>query len=344
MLLELFENVKIYGRYVKTNGLDEFEYWNKIKEFLNKPEQKKGLENINCILLKKKELSNGDADNKKVNLNELLELAYNLGQKSIEAKSNDIKIQDLITNTYIILNQEENNQIRTDIQIQDLITNLNNHIISLMNVIQTGGTGDYEPFYSENIDELTIANEDYRRVIYTGPNQQFVLMSIEPKDDIKMEIHKEHDQFIRIEQGEGKAIIGKTEYNLKDDTGLIIPAGMPHQIINTSSTKKLKLYTIYSPKEHPEGLVQSTNPDKQEIESEQETNSDSQTKSEIKSDSEPKVIPDIKKVITDTKNVINDLKKVMEDSKEQVGGFDDKYYLKYLKYRTKYYSLKKYTK
>ena len=145
----------------------------------------------------------------------------------------------------------------------------------------------YEPFYSDNIEKLTKDNQDYRRVLYTGPNQQFVLMSIQPKDEIKMEIHEDHDQFIRIEQGEGKAIIGKTEYVLKDDTGLIIPAGMPHQIINTSSTKTMKLYTIYSPKEHPKNLVQTTNPDKQ-----------------------------------------------------VGGGLNNKYYLKYLKYKTKYSSLK----
>ena len=86
-------------------------------------------------------------------------------------------------------------------------------------------------------------------------------MSINPGDDIKMEIHNDHDQFLRIEQGEGKAIINGKEYILKEDTGIIVPAGSPHQIINTNSIP-LKLYSIYSPPEHPDKLVQSTNPDK----------------------------------------------------------------------------------
>ena len=133
-----------------------------------------------------------------------------------------------------------------------------------INLIQLGGNGetDIDPFYSIDIEELTKQNNDYRRVIFTGQNQQFVLMSIPPKDNIKMEIHKSHDQFIRIEEGEGEAIIGISTYKLQDNTAFIIPAGVSHQIINTSEKQPLKLYTIYSPPEHPDKLIQKTNPDK----------------------------------------------------------------------------------
>ena len=120
------------------------------------------------------------------------------------------------------------------------------------------------PFYTEDIELLTNQNHDYRRVIYDGFNQQLVLMSIEPYDDIELETHETHDQFIRIEQGEGKAIIDNKEYYLKDNTALIIPAKSSHQIINTSPTMTLKLYTIYSPSpfEHEPNLIQHTNPNR----------------------------------------------------------------------------------
>lgn len=98
-------------------------------------------------------------------------------------------------------------------------------------------------------------------MIFTGKEQQFVLMSINPGDDIKMEVHKDHDQFLRIEQGAGQAIINNIKYNLKEDSVIIVPAGLPHQIINTG-TISLKLYSIYSPPEHPTKLVQPSNPDK----------------------------------------------------------------------------------
>lgn len=122
-----------------------------------------------------------------------------------------------------------------------------------------------KPFYTENIQSLVEQNNSYRKVIFTGNNQQLVLMSIGPNDSIPMEIHEEHDQFIRIESGEGIGIVGGTEYILKDDSAIIIPAGMPHQIINTNSTEQLKLYTIYSPPEHPKNLIQHSNPNLNKI-------------------------------------------------------------------------------
>lgn len=119
-----------------------------------------------------------------------------------------------------------------------------------------------EIFYTKNLEELTKNNNEYRKVIFTGGFEQLVLMSINPLDDIKMEIHETHDQFIRIEQGYGKAIVGEKEFILEDNSAIIIPAGTPHQIINTNSKEKLKLYSIYSPPEHPDNLIQHSNPDK----------------------------------------------------------------------------------
>ncbi len=119
-----------------------------------------------------------------------------------------------------------------------------------------------KPFYTKNLEKLTSNNDSYRKVIFTGVNTQLVLMSIQPQEDIKMEVHQDHDQFIRIEQGDGKAIIDGLEYELKDDSAVIVPAGTFHQIINTSLDKPLKLYTLYSPPEHKDKLVQQTNPDK----------------------------------------------------------------------------------
>lgn len=112
-----------------------------------------------------------------------------------------------------------------------------------------------------DIEKATIENEDYRRVLYTTKQNQLVLMSIPPQDDIPCETHDDITQFIRVEKGEGIAYINKNLYKLTDGISLDIPAGTKHQIINTSD-QPLKLYTIYSPAEHPSGLVQKTNPAK----------------------------------------------------------------------------------
>ena len=113
-------------------------------------------------------------------------------------------------------------------------------------------------FY-KNIETETLKNTNYRNVLYTSKNQQIVLMSLKPLDNIPMEIHKEHDQFIRIEKGEGEglAIINNIEYKLHDGIAIIIPAGIYHKIINMSLTNLLQLYTIYSSPEHKQGLYQA---------------------------------------------------------------------------------------
>lgn len=117
-----------------------------------------------------------------------------------------------------------------------------------------------QKIFCENVNTNTLNNENYRKVAFTGTNMQFVYMSINPLDTIHMEIHEHTDQFIKIEQGTGIAIINNIKYDLHDDIGLIIPAGTSHMIINTSDTNKLKLYTIYAPPEHKPNTINITNP------------------------------------------------------------------------------------
>lgn len=109
-----------------------------------------------------------------------------------------------------------------------------------------------------NIEEKTLENENFREVLYTAQHSQLVVMSLLPKEDIGMEVHEIVDQFIRIEDGEGKAILNGEEHNLSDGTALIIPAGTKHNIINTSSDKKLKLYTVYCPAHHKDKTIHKT--------------------------------------------------------------------------------------
>jgi mannose-6-phosphate isomerase-like protein (cupin superfamily) len=109
--------------------------------------------------------------------------------------------------------------------------------------------------YVTNIEQDTLDNEDYRRVLFTGKNTQLVLMTLKPGEEIGRETHEEHDQFIRIEAGTGLAQLGREEYPLGDGTAVVIPAGVEHNIMNTSSSEPLRLYTLYSPPEHPDGTV-----------------------------------------------------------------------------------------
>ena len=112
-------------------------------------------------------------------------------------------------------------------------------------------------FYA-NIEKDTLENENFRKVLYTGKNSQLVLMNLKPKEEIGMEVHEENDQFFRFEKGEGKCIIDGNEYALQDGTAIVVPAGAQHNIINTSETEELKLYTIYSPAHHKDGIVRVT--------------------------------------------------------------------------------------
>lgn len=109
-----------------------------------------------------------------------------------------------------------------------------------------------------NIEEETLKNNNFRQVLYTGKNTQLVLMVIEPGSEIGSEIHTENDQFFRFEEGEGKVIIDENEYLVSDGTAVIVPAGARHNVINTSITQKLKLYTLYSPPHHKDKIVRAT--------------------------------------------------------------------------------------
>ena len=112
--------------------------------------------------------------------------------------------------------------------------------------------------FNANIEQETLDNEDYRRVLYTGKHSQLVLMCLNPNEEIGMEVHEENDQFFRFEQGEGKCIIDGNEYDVRDGSAIIVPAGAEHNVINVSDSEQLKLYTIYSPAHHREGTVRST--------------------------------------------------------------------------------------
>lgn len=385
MLELLFENIKVYGRYVKTNGLDGQEYWNKLKTFIQRPEQAEGLGEINKIISSSGwkinvkigsstnsdinqiyDYVHGDGENKlkifgeegdeqaksldhdvwdqyniflqliripknnsKIDLLRLLQVAYNLGQLSVCLNEGSVissQAQEYFKSnnldkleSYIKINEGQKVELESKLPITDFVANTNAFILEQMNLVQSGG-GELDPFYSYNIEKLTKDNVDYRRVIYTGKNQQFVLMSIPVGENIKMEVHKNHDQFIRIEEGEGEAKIGITTYKLGEDTAFIVPAGVEHKITNTSNSKSLKLYTIYSPPEHTDNLVQKSNPDKQVI---------------IETDTEELVSPKIIK---------EELKKI-KFNQVLTGGYSKNskkidYKNKYNEYKNKYITLK----
>lgn len=111
--------------------------------------------------------------------------------------------------------------------------------------------------FAGNIEEQTEENDFFRKVIFTAPHSQLVLMSLSPKEEIGEEVH-DVDQFFRFEEGDGKVVIDGQESEVKDGWAVVVPAGTRHNVINTSETESLKLYTIYSPPQHPEGTVHKT--------------------------------------------------------------------------------------
>ena len=112
--------------------------------------------------------------------------------------------------------------------------------------------------FKTNIEKDTLENRNFRKVLYTGIHSQLVLMSLRPKEEIGMETHAENDQFFRFEAGQGKVIIDGNEYEVGDGAAIVVPAGAKHNIINISDSKELKLYTIYSPPHHKDGIVRET--------------------------------------------------------------------------------------
>lgn len=120
------------------------------------------------------------------------------------------------------------------------------------------------PFVT-NIEQATLANENYRTALWTGSNMQLTLMTIQPGHDIGLEVHEDHDQFLRIESGEATVYMGDSETELEttqasDDDAVFVPAGKWHNLVNTGS-EPLKLYSIYAPAEHPHGTVHPTKED-----------------------------------------------------------------------------------
>lgn len=111
--------------------------------------------------------------------------------------------------------------------------------------------------FIENIEKLSLENENFRKVLYTAKNSQLVLMSLKPGEEIGEEIHQ-LDQFIRCESGQGKAILDGIEHEIFDGFAIVVPAGARHNIINTSQDKPLKLYTVYSPPNHRDGVLHAT--------------------------------------------------------------------------------------
>lgn len=111
-----------------------------------------------------------------------------------------------------------------------------------------------------NIEQASLDNQNFRTVLFTAKHCQLVVMSIKPGEDIGEEVHK-LDQFIRVEEGEGKAIFDDVPFEIKSGYAVIVPAGTKHNIINTSKKQALKLYTVYAPPNHRDGVVHKTKAD-----------------------------------------------------------------------------------
>lgn len=112
--------------------------------------------------------------------------------------------------------------------------------------------------FTTNLEKETLQNNSFRKVLYTAKYSQLVLMCLQPKEEIGRETHEKNDQFFRFESGKGKCIIDGNEYEVTDGDAVIVPAGAKHNVINTSDTEALKLYTIYSPPKHKDGVIRQT--------------------------------------------------------------------------------------
>jgi mannose-6-phosphate isomerase-like protein (cupin superfamily) len=124
-------------------------------------------------------------------------------------------------------------------------------------------------FYVTDIEKKTLENNRFREVLFTGPHAQLVVMALRPGEEIGLETHEGVDQFIRVEAGQGRAVLDGKEHPLADGSAVVIPAGTRHNIVNTSTDEPLKLYTLYSPPEHPDGTVHETKAEADAYEREQ---------------------------------------------------------------------------
>jgi mannose-6-phosphate isomerase-like protein (cupin superfamily) len=121
--------------------------------------------------------------------------------------------------------------------------------------------------FKSNIEKDTMENKNFRKVVYTGKRLQLVLMSLKAGDEIGEETHNDADQFFRVEKGKGKCFVDEHEYRLQEGDVLLVPAGAKHNVINTDSKADLKLYTLYGPPQHKDGIVRAT---KEEAEKKEE--------------------------------------------------------------------------
>lgn len=112
--------------------------------------------------------------------------------------------------------------------------------------------------YHIDLENQTVANTDFRRVLYTNEQIQLVLMSLKPGEEIGLETHPDNDQFFRFDAGQGSVKINSTTYDVKNGDAIIVPKGAEHNISNSSNTEDLKFYTIYAPAHHKDGVVRST--------------------------------------------------------------------------------------
>lgn len=119
--------------------------------------------------------------------------------------------------------------------------------------------------FVDNIEELTEGNKDFRRVLYTGKHMQLVLMSLRKGEEIGEEVHEDRDQFFRVEKGKGEIVIDGERHKIRSGDAMLVPAGARHNVINTGD-KSLKLYTLYGPPEHKDGIVRRTKAEAEEQE------------------------------------------------------------------------------
>lgn len=113
-------------------------------------------------------------------------------------------------------------------------------------------------WFNANIEQLTFENNNFRKVLYTLKGMQLVLMSLKPGEEIGAEVHPENDQFFRFESGKWKVLIDESVYEVEDGSVIIVPKGSNHNVINTSDTEELKMYTIYTPAHHKDGVIHAT--------------------------------------------------------------------------------------
>lgn len=122
--------------------------------------------------------------------------------------------------------------------------------------------------FQTNIEQAAKNNGSFRKVLYTSAYSQLVLMSLKPGEEIGMETHPDNDQFFRFESGEGRCLIDDDMYEVADGTAIVVPAGAEHNVLNISETEDLKLYTIYSPAHHKDGIERLTKEDAENNEAE----------------------------------------------------------------------------